>query len=73
MLQLIKQIMLLGGVLTIFPFSVADAVDSTAKWRTFVKPSKEELKKHLRGGKQLEVKGHAAGHTHRQWFSADTL
>lgn len=47
MQQLIKQIMLLVGVLTIFSFSIADAVDSTAKWRTFVKPPKEELKKKL--------------------------
>src|SRR5271169_6388244 len=47
MLQLIKQIMLLAGILTVFTFTSADAVDSTAEWRTFVKPSKEELKKKL--------------------------
>lgn len=47
MLQLMKQIMLLGGALTIFSFSIASAADSTATWRTFVKPSKEELKKKL--------------------------
>jgi methionine-R-sulfoxide reductase len=47
MLKLIKQIMLLVGVLIMISFSIADAVDSTAKWRTFVKPPKEELKKKL--------------------------
>ena len=47
LLQLVKQIMLLAGVMTIFPFAIANAADSTANWRTFVKPSKEELKKKL--------------------------
>lgn len=46
-MELVKQIMLLGAVFTIFSFSIANAAESTAKWRTFVKPSKEVLKKEL--------------------------
>lgn len=58
-MQMIK-IMLFGLVLTMFYLSIANAEKteqadvrgysasvSTAKWRTFVKPSKEELKKKL--------------------------
>ena len=60
MLQLIKRVGLLGGALTIFFFFIVHAekleqatpkgsstIASTEKWRTFVKPSKEELKKKL--------------------------
>jgi methionine-R-sulfoxide reductase len=60
MLQLVKMMMIFGGVFTMFCFSIADAGKaeqaaikgssasvSTEKWRTFVKPSKEELKKKL--------------------------
>ena len=60
MLQLAKKIILFLGVLIIFSFSFAHAekleqatlkgsstVASTEKWRTFVKPSKEEIKKKL--------------------------
>jgi methionine-R-sulfoxide reductase len=60
MLQLVKNIMILAGVLPIVAFSMAHAgkleqatskgslnITSTEKWRTFVKPSQEELKKRL--------------------------
>jgi methionine-R-sulfoxide reductase len=46
MLQTLKQITILGGTL-LFLISVAGAFDATAKWMTFAKPSKEELKKRL--------------------------
>ena len=60
MLEFVKKIMVFGGVLMMFSISIANAekseqatskgssaIASTEKWRTFVKPSQEELKKKL--------------------------
>jgi peptide methionine sulfoxide reductase msrA/msrB len=49
----ITKIMIITGVIAMLAFSVSDAANlekargSGEKWRTFVKPSKEELKKRL--------------------------
>lgn len=60
MLEFVKKTMVFGGVLMMFSISIANtekseqatskgslAFASTEKWRTFVKPSQEELKKKL--------------------------
>jgi peptide methionine sulfoxide reductase msrA/msrB len=49
----ITKMMIITGVIAMFAFSASDATNlekaggSGEKWRTFVKPSKEELKKRL--------------------------
>lgn len=52
-MEKMTKIMIITGVIAMFAFSVSDAANlekargSGEKWRTFVKPSKEELKKRL--------------------------